>query len=64
MTENTAPKLGTKKTQVTKKGVRGETYRKTVYKPTVDGRVVGTSASDYEAGALKLAAKWLARRSG
>ncbi len=49
-------KVGVKKATVRKQGVRG-VFSATVYKPTVDGRVVGTQAAGYENAALTLAKK-------
>lgn len=49
-------KLSTRKSVVTAQGARG-TYRATVYKPLVNGRVVGTLASGFEGGAIALAKK-------
>lgn len=35
-----APKVTARKATVTKQGVRGEKFRKTVYKPVINGQVV------------------------
>lgn len=56
-------KIGFKKSVVRMQGVRG-VFSKTVYKPTVNGRIVGTLASDYEGGAKKLAEQYIARFYG
>jgi hypothetical protein len=55
---------GFKKAKVKKQGVRGEIFTKTVYKPTVNGRVVGQWAAQSEAAAIVLAEKWIARFGG
>lgn len=49
-------KVGTKKATVKKQGARG-TYTATTYKPTVDGRVVGSLSSSHESGAIGIAKK-------
>jgi hypothetical protein len=35
-----APKITARKATVTKQGVRGEKFRKTVYKPVINGQIV------------------------
>lgn len=52
-----AAKLGARKSQATKVYARGEKRRITVYKPTIDGRVVGNLAAHDKNGALRLAVK-------
>lgn len=49
-------KVGAKKATVRKQGARG-TYTATTYKPTVNGRIVGSLSSPSEVSALALAKK-------
>jgi hypothetical protein len=60
MSEYKGHKVGVKKAIVRKQGVRGA-FTATTYKPTVDGRVVGSLSSPYEGKALELAKKAIDR---
>lgn len=56
-------KIGFKKSVVRVQGARG-VFSQTVYKPTVNGRIVGNLAATYEGGAKKLAEQYIARFYG